>query len=104
VEVACGGFRRTATAKLLSVKQRDERNRQLTILLLSAPGAAIVWFVFHSVYENLSASVKAVGYVDSLTQVGIGLGYLVMIGGTLILAGIALWSAIAYIRLVLRDR
>lgn len=78
--------------------------RHLTIFLLAAPGAAIVWFVFHAVYENLTAAERAVGYVDSLTQIGIGLGYVAMVGGTLALAAIALWSAVAYIRLVLRDR
>jgi hypothetical protein len=82
----------------------EERNRYLIVFLLAAPGAAIVWFVFHAVYENLSAAEKVVGYVDSMTQMGIVLGYVVMIGGTLILAVIAVWCGIAYLRLVLRDR
>ena len=56
------------------------------------------------VYENLSASEEAVGYVDPVTQIGIDLGYVVMVGGTLVLAAIAVWSAVAYIRLVLRGR
>jgi hypothetical protein len=86
------------------MNSREERNRHLTIFLLTAPGAAIVWYVFHGLYENLSATEKAVGYVDSLTQMGIDLGYAVMVGGTLVLAGIALWSAVAYLRLALRDR
>jgi len=83
---------------------REDRNRYLAIFLLSAPGAAIVWFVFHSVYVNLSASEKAVGYVDSLTQMGIDLGYVAMIGGTLVLVAIAGWSAVAYLRSLRRDR
>ncbi len=82
----------------------DERNRYLTIFAFAALGAAIVWYVFHAVYENLSASEKAVGYVDSLTQMGIDLGYVVMVGGTLLLASIAVWSAVAYVRLILRRR
>jgi hypothetical protein len=86
------------------VDRRAERNRYLTIFLFTAPAAALVWFVFHLVYENLSASVKVVGYVDSTTEIGIALGYVTMIGGTLVLAGIALWSGIAYLRIVLRDR
>jgi hypothetical protein len=86
------------------VNSHEERNRYLTIFLFAAPGAAIVWYVFHAVYENLSATEKAVGYVDPLTQMGIDLGYVVMVGGTLVLAGIALWSAIGYVRLVLRGR
>jgi hypothetical protein len=81
-----------------------ERNRYLTIFLLAAPGAAIIWYVFHAVYESLSVSEKAVGYVDAMTQMGIDFGYVVMIGGTVLLASLAVWSAIAYIRLVLRDR
>lgn len=86
------------------VNRGEERNRYLTIFLFAAPGAAIVWYVFHGVYENLSASEKALGYVDSMTQVGIDLGYVVMVGGSLVLALVALWSAAAYVRLVLRDR
>lgn len=81
-----------------------ERNRYLAIFAFSASGAALVWYVFHAVYENLSASEKAVGYVDSFTQMGINLGYVVMVGGTLLLAGIALWSVLAYLRLILRGR
>lgn len=64
----------------------------------------MVWFIFRAVYEDLSASVRAVGYVDSMTQAGIALGYIVMIGGTLILAGIAVWAAIGYLRIALRRR
>jgi hypothetical protein len=86
------------------VSPRDERNRYLTIFLLSAPGAAIVWIVFHGVYESMSAAERAVGYVDSMTQTGIDLGYAAMVGGTLILAAIALWSGVGYLRLMRRDR
>lgn len=82
----------------------DERNRYLTIFLLAAPSAALVWYVFHAVYANLTASEKAVGYVDSLTEIGISLGYVVMVGGTLVLGGIALWAAVAYLRLLRRGR
>jgi hypothetical protein len=86
------------------VNGREERNRRLVIFLLAAPGAAIVWFVFHAVYVNLSESEKAVGYVDSMTQMGIDLGYVAMVGGTLVLAAVAIWSGIGYLRLILRDR
>jgi hypothetical protein len=86
------------------MNHREERTRYLVIFSVAAPSAAIVWLVFHSVYENLTASVKAVGYVDSMTQTGIDLGYVTMIGGTLVLAVIAVWSGIAYLRLILRDR
>ena len=85
-----------------NVKRRDDRNRYLTLFWVTAPSAAIVWYVFHMVYENLNATVKAVGYVDSMTQVGIGLGYVAMVGGTLVLAGIALWSGITYLVLLRR--
>jgi hypothetical protein len=71
------------------------------MLALSAPGAAIVWFVFHGVYETLSISEKAIGYVDPMTQMGITLGYFVMIGGTVILAAVAAWSAIQVLRLLI---
>jgi hypothetical protein len=83
---------------------RDERIRHLTIFLVAAPSAAIVWAIFHAVYENLSATAKAIGYVDSLTQVLIGLGYVAMVGGTLVLGAIAAWAGIAYLLLLRRDR
>jgi ABC-type Fe3+-siderophore transport system permease subunit len=87
------------------MNRAQERNRRLAIALVAGAGAAIVWYVFHGVYDNLSASEKAVGYVDGMTQAGIDLGYAVMIGGTLILALIGLWSAFQYLRLLIgRDR
>jgi len=92
---------RPAAAKLLHVKD-DRRNRYLGISLLAAAGALILWFIFRGVYENLSVSERAVGYVDPSTQGGIYLGYAVMLGGSIALAVIALWFAIAYIRLILR--
>jgi hypothetical protein len=86
------------------VDRREERTRHLVIFLVAAPGAAIVWFIFHAVYESLTASVKAVGYVDSMTQIGIGLGYAAMVGGTLVLAAIAVRSGVAYLLLLRRNR
>jgi hypothetical protein len=83
---------------------KEPLQRYLTMLVLSAPAAAIVWFVFHGVYENLSITEKAVGYVDPVTQMGITLGYFVMIGGTVILAAIAAWSAIQLLRLLIAPR
>jgi hypothetical protein len=77
---------------------REERDRNLVIFLVTAPSAVIVWFVFHAVYVSLSASVKAVGYVDASTQIGIALGYAAMIGGTIVLAVVALWSGVSYLR------
>jgi hypothetical protein len=90
-------------AKLLSVNRADARTRHLVIFLTAAPGAVIVWFVFHGVYESLTASVRAVGYVDSMTQIGIALGYAVMVGGTFLLAAVALRSGIAYLLLLRRN-
>ena len=84
------------------MNRSQERTRHLVIFLVAAPGAAIVWFIFHGVYENLTASVKAVGYVDSMTQIGIALGYAVMVGGTIALAAIAVRSGILYLRLLRR--
>jgi hypothetical protein len=85
-------------------RRKELLQHYLTMLVLSAPAAAIVWFVFHGVYENLSITEKAVGYVDPVTQMGITLGYFVMIGGTVILAAIAAWSAIQLLRLLIVPR
>jgi hypothetical protein len=92
---ACG------EALFLVNRRKELLQYYLTMLALTAPGAAIVWFVFHGVYESLSISEKAIGYVDPMTQMGITLGYWAMIGGTLILAGIAGWSAIQLVRLLI---
>jgi hypothetical protein len=86
------------------VGPHDERTRHLAIFFVTAPCAAIVWAIFHAVYENLSTTAKAIGYVDSLTQVLIGLGYVAMVGGTLVLGAIAVWSGVAYLLLLRRDR
>jgi|GEM_PF-1661709 hypothetical protein len=97
-----GGFLQRRAAKLQAVDRREQLNRHLAIVALAAPGAALVWWIFHGVYVSLSESVKAVGYVDPTTETGIYLGYVVMVGGTLLLAALAAWSAVAYIRLLLR--
>jgi hypothetical protein len=81
---------------------REELNRQLVIFAITAPGAAIVWWIFHGVYVDLSESAKAVGEVDPMTQAGIYVGYGAMIVGTLLLALLAVRSGIACIRLLLR--
>jgi hypothetical protein len=95
-------FLRPAPAKLPHVRDREHRNRYLGVALVAAAAAAVVWFVFRGVYENLSISESAVGYVDPLTQGGIYLGYVVMLGGAIALAAIAIWAAIVYLRLTLR--
>ncbi len=87
-------------AKLHPVKRGAELNRYLTIFLLAAPTAAAVWFVFHGVYTNLTETEKAAGYVDSMTQMGIDLGYIAMIGGTLVFAALAAWSAFHLVRIL----
>lgn len=84
------------------MNRRELLNRHLIIVALAAPGAALVWWIFHGVYANLSESEKAVGYVDPMTQAGIDFGYFAMIGGIVVLAGLAAWSAVAYVRLLLR--
>ena len=99
---ASAEFLRPTAAKLLPVNRAQERNGRLAVALISGAAAAIVWYIFHGVYENLSTSEKAVGYVDGMTQAGIDFGYAVMVGGTLILAAVALWSAFQYLRLLIR--
>lgn len=44
------------------------------------------------------------GYVDPLTKMGIALGYIAMIGGTLVFAGIALWAGIRAIAAYARGK
>jgi hypothetical protein len=42
------------------------------------------------------------GYVDPLTKMGIALGYIAMIGGTLVFATIALWAGVRAVAIHLR--
>ena len=83
-----GFFGAPRRSSVLVNRRKELLQYYLTMLALTAPGAAIVWFVFH-------------GYVDPMTQMGITLGYWVMIGGTVILAGTAGWSAIQLVRLLI---
>ena len=84
------------------MKRREDLSYYLTMFVLTAPGAAIVWFVFHAVYENLQVTQKAVGYVDPMMESGILLGYCAMVGGTAALACVAVWAAIHSLRLLLK--
>jgi hypothetical protein len=86
----------------VQIDKRAEINRYLTILVLSAPAAVVVWFSFHGVYANLTLTEKAAGYVDPLTQTLIFLGYVAMVGGTLVLGCIALWAGIRLVHALLR--
>ena len=86
------------------VKVPSEIGHHVIMLGFTAPAALIVWFVFHNVYEDLSRTAHAVGYVDPMTQTGVTLGYFAMVGGSLILGLIALWSAIQIVRLLLTER
>jgi hypothetical protein len=100
---AIGGSRHDeANSAGVQIDKRGAINRYLTILVLSAPAAAIVWFSFHGVYVDLTETEKAAGYVDPLTQTLIFLGYVAMIGGTLVLGAIALWAAIRLVQALLR--
>ncbi len=95
---------RAPAAKLPRVDRQADLTRYLVIFALSAPGAVIVWFVFHGVYFNLTESVRAVGEVDAATQTGIDLGYIVMIGGTFLLAVLAAWSGYKLVATLLQRR
>ncbi|HEV3092634.1 MAG TPA: hypothetical protein VGX91_14415 [Candidatus Cybelea sp.] len=82
------------------MKRRDDLSHYLTMLVLTAPSAGVVYYIFRNVYLDLSRSERAVGYVDPMMQTGITMGYYAMIGGTIALAAIALWSALQAIRLL----
>lgn len=68
--------------------------RYAIICALAAPAAVVTWFVFHRVFVALTQTETAMGYVDPVTQMGIDLGYVAMVGGTLVFAAIALWAAV----------
>jgi len=68
--------------------------RYAFIFAVATPTSVVTWFIFHRVFVNLSQDEAAMGYVDPLTRMGIALGYIAMIGGTLVFAGIALWAGI----------
>jgi len=76
--------------------------RYAIIFACAAPASFFTWLVFHGVFVNLSESEAAMGYVDPLTKMGIALGYIAMIGGTLVFAGIALWAGVHAVAIYLR--
>lgn len=86
------------------VKRGWDISHYLIMLVLTGSGAAVMWYVFRGVYEELSTAENAVGYVDPMTQTGTTLGYYVMIGGTIALAAIAAWSAFQILRLLFQRR
>jgi hypothetical protein len=86
------------------VKRGWDISHYSIMLVLSASGAAVVWTVFRGVYQDLSVAEKAVGYVDPMTATGTTLGYYVMLGGSLALATVAVWSAFQILRLLLQRR
>jgi hypothetical protein len=86
------------------VKRSSEVGRYAVIFALAAPSAAAVWLVFHGVFTNLTQTEEAMGYVDPMTQMGVDLGYVAMVGGTLIFAGIAVWAAFRAVDAWLRER
>ena len=86
------------------MKRSSEIGRYAVIFALAAPTAAAVWLVFHGVFTNLSRTEEAMGYVDPMTQMGVDLGYVAMVGGTLVFAGIALWAAVRAVAAWLRER
>lgn len=85
-------------------RDNHEWVRYVTIFALSTPAAVAVWFVFHGVFESLSATERVTGYVDSLTQMGIYLGYVCMFGGTLGFGALAAWAAVRAFGVWLADR
>ena len=84
------------------MQRRNELLWRLAVALVSALGAFVLWAIYRSVSFNLAESERAVGYVDPMTQAGIFFGNLAMIGGTIVLAIVALWLAIGSISLLLR--
>jgi hypothetical protein len=84
------------------MNRRDELRRNGAVAALSMLGALVLWLIFHSVYENLSASERAVGYVDPTTQSGIYFGYFAMLAGIAALAATGIWSAVKCVLLLAR--
>jgi len=77
---------------------RPGASHYASILLLSAPGAVLVWYAYTLVHEEIVTVEQAQGYVDPMLHVGITLGFIVMlilVGG---LAVASVWSAIRLVR------
>ncbi len=76
------------------VKIRPEVSSYASVLLLSASGVVLVAYAYSRVHAEITAVEQAQGYVDPALQVGIALGFGVMllIGG--LLAAVAVWSGL----------
>lgn len=84
------------------MNRRDELRRHAAIAAFALSTAAIIAFIFKGVYENLTATTQAVGYVEPSTQSGIYFGYFVMLVGIVALGAIGLWSLLKCALLLLR--
>ncbi len=84
------------------MNRRDELRRNGAVAALSLLGALVLGLIFRSVYEDLSVSERAVGYVDPTTQSGIYFGYFAMLAGIAVLAVMGIWAAVKCVLLLAR--
>lgn len=80
------------------MKARSEVSDYASILLLSASGAVLVWYAYSLAHSEIVTVEQAQGYVDPMLQVGITLGFIVML---ILVAGLvvaSIWSAIRLVR------
>jgi hypothetical protein len=83
---------------------RAELNRNLIVAAIAAPSAVAIFLIFHAVYENIEITAKAVGEIDSATSMGLAMGWIAMVGGSGVLAAIAIVAAIRALRVWSRLR
>jgi hypothetical protein len=77
---------------------RADLNRNLIICAWTAPAAVVIYLIFHAVYTNIFETAKAVGQIDSSTTIGLSMGWVAMVGGTGVLAVIAIVAGIRALR------
>ena len=80
------------------VRIRPEVTHYASILVLCVVGAGLIAYAYLHAHAEISAVEQAQGYVDPTLQVGITLGFFVMVAGVCALGAGAVWSAVKLVR------
>ncbi|MGR4065700.1 MAG: hypothetical protein ACLQPV_09695 [Vulcanimicrobiaceae bacterium] len=76
----------------------------LAIFGTGLAGAVGLTYAFAGIHYNVSLSAEAAGYVDPAWQMGVLLGYAVLLGGAATSGAVAVWAAVRAVRIAARER
>jgi hypothetical protein len=76
----------------------------LAILGTGLAGAVGLAYAFAGVHYNFTLSAQAAGYVDPAWQMGVMLGYVVLLGGAVVSAAVAIWAGVRAAQVATQQR